>query len=206
MARFIAGKTIGMDGMVRNHDRGQTSMRFIRGKLSPLAGLVVDLTEGKDFLGNKFVWDRAAGNKEKSGWMHVVESLGIPLSAGDVYDAFKYNTLSDALILTPFVIAGAAKSTYELDEYSRSVSPYKKLVSDFKDAQKNGRWSEVKQMRTDNPILMHSSRIDNALKRVSLTKKQIGEIEKRGEKPSESLQKRYDLEQQQVLELIKKFK
>ena len=206
MARFITGKTIGMDGMVRNRDRGQTSMRFIRGKLSPLAGLVVDLTEGKDFLGDKFVWDRAAGNKEKSGWLHVGESLGIPLSAGDVYEAFKYNTLSDALILTPFVIAGAGKSTYELDEYSRSVSPYKKLASDFKDAQKNGRWSEVKQMRADNPILMHSSQIDNALKRVSLTKKQIGEIEKRGEKPSESLQKRYDLEQQQVVELIKKFK
>ena len=206
LARFLTGKTVGMDGVTRNRDRGQTATRFIRGKLSPLAGLVVDLTEGKDFLGDKLVWDRAAQGREKSGWKHVGESLGVPLSAGDVVEAFKENSLANALLLTPFIVAGAAKSTYQLDEYARAVNPYKNLVKEYKAAQKEGNWTLIKQMRAENPILAHSSQIDNYLKRVALTKKQIQQIEKRGEKISDTLQKRYELEQQQAAELIRKFK
>ena len=205
MARFITGKTVGMDGMTRNRDRGQTATRFVRGKLSPLAGLVVDLTDGKDFLGNEIVWG-TANSKEVNAWKHIGESLAVPLSATDVYEAFKENSLANALMLTPFIVAGAGKNTYQLDEYARTVNPYKALVKDYKAAQKEGRWADIKKMRTANPVLGHVSQIDNWLKHVALTKKQIAEIERQGKKPSESLLKRYDLEQQQAVEFIKKFK
>ena len=67
-------------------------------------------------------------------------------------------------------------------------------------------WDDIKALRADNPVLGYVSVIDERLKRVALTKKEIGQIEKRGEKPSDSLLKRYELEQNQVAELIKKYK
>lgn len=206
MARFITGRSVGRDGVTRNMDRGQAAMRFIRGKLSPLAGLVVDLTDGKTFIGEKLVFDRSASGNEKNGWWHIAQSLGVPLSSNDIYEAFKENSLANALMLTPFIVAGAGKSTYQLDEYARTVNPYKALAKEYKAAQKEGRWSDIKQMRAEHPVLAHAAQIDDRLKRVALTKKQIAALEKVGEKPSDTLLKRYDLEQQQVAELIKKFK
>ena len=206
MSRFITGKTVGMDGMTRNRGRDQLAGRFVRSKLSPLAGLVTDLIEGKDYLGNKLVWDRSAEAREKNAWKHIVSSVGLPLSVSGVIEAFENDSLANALLLTPFIIAGVAKNTYQLDEYARVVSPYKHLVKEYKAAQKEGRWDDIKALRADNPVLGYVSVIDERLKRVALTKKEIGQIEKRGEKPSDSLLKRYELEQNQVAELIKKYK
>ena len=113
MARLLTGQTRGADGMVRKRDRMQTAGTFVRGKLSPLAGLGMDLLNQKDFLGNKIVWDKEAGKKEVNGWKHVGESLGVPLSTSDLVAAFKENSLANALMLTPFIVAGAGKSTFK---------------------------------------------------------------------------------------------
>lgn len=204
MARVLTGQTRGADGMVRKRDRMQTASTFVRGKLSPLAGLGVDLLNQKDFLGNKIVWDKEAGHKEISGWKHVAESLVMPLSSSDLVDAFKENSLANALMLTPFIVAGAGKSTYALDEYARVVSPYKAALKEYKAAMKEGRWADSKQILADNPALKRSASIDNLLKNVAMTKKYIENLEKAGKKPSEDLLSRYERQQQAVMEAIRK--
>lgn len=209
MARLLTGQTRGADGMVRKRDRMQTAGTFVRGKLSPLAGLSVDLLNQKDFLGNKIVWDKEAGNKEVSGWKHVGESLGVPLSMSDLVTAFKENSLANALMLTPFIVAGAGKSTIKADdmydiEYARVVSPYKAALKEYKAAMKEGRWADSKQILADNPALKRSASVDNLLKNVAMTKKYIENLEKAGKKPSEDLLSRYERQQQAVMEAIRK--
>jgi hypothetical protein len=205
MARMLTGKAVGRDGMVRARNQGQTLGRFIRGKLSPLAGAITDAFMGKDFLGTKLTWGEPKDG-EKSMYSHLTESLVIPLSATDVYDAFKENTLANALFLTPFIIAGAGKSTYELDEYSRLVNPYKAAKSEYDKLVKNHQYTEASELKKDNPILSNAWQIDNALKRVASTKKQIRDLEKKGQKPSENILKRFEAEQTQVATLIRKYK
>lgn len=204
MARILTRQTRGADGMVRNRSQMQTATTFVRGKLSPLAGLGVDLLNQKDFLGNKIVWGKEAGRKEVSGWKHVAESLALPLSSSDLIDAFKENSLANALMLTPFIVAGAGKSTYALDEYARVVSPYKAALKEYKAAMKEGRWADSKQILADNPALKRSASIDNLLKNVAMTKKYIENLEKAGKKPSEDILSRYERQQQAVMEAIRK--
>ena len=206
MARMLTGKTMGRDGVVKNADQLQVAGRFARGKLSPLAGVAMDILDGKTFIGEKLVWDRSAeGAKEKNGWKHLAASVGIPLSAGDLAEAFKENTLANALLLTPFIVAGAGKSTIAPegeDAYNRKVNPYKALAKDYKAAMKEGRWDDVKRLRTENPVLLRYSLIESRLKSVQDAKKQIRYMEKAGRTPSESLLKRYDLSQQAVIDAI----
>lgn len=204
MARLLTGQTRGADGMVRNRSQMQTATTFVRGKLSPLAGLGVDLLNQKNFLGNKIVWGKEAGRKEVSGLKHIAESLALPLSSSDLIDAFKENSLANALMLTPFIVAGAGKSTYALDEYARVVSPYKAALKEYKAAMKEGRWADSKQILADNPALKRSASIDNLLKNVAMTKKYIENLEKAGKKPSEDLLSRYERQHQAVMEAIRK--
>lgn len=210
MARMLTGKTMGRDGVVKNADQLQVAGRFARGKLSPLAGVAMDILDGKTFIGEKLVWDRSAeGAREKNGWKHVAASVGVPLSAGDLADAFKENTLANALMLTPFVVAGAGKSTIAPegdDAYNRKVNPYKALAKEYKAAMKSGDRGAVTQLRVDNPILNSYPIIESRLKAVQLTKKQLRDLEKAGRTPSESLLKRYDLEQKAVLDAIERAK
>ena len=112
-------------------------------------------------------------------------------------------------MLTPFVLGGAAKSTIEDDAdsvYSRSVNPYKALAKEYKAAMKAGDRGAVTQLRVDNPILNSYPIIESRLKAVQLTKKQLRDLEKSGRTPSESLLKRYDLEQKAVLDAIERAK
>ena len=205
MARMLTGKTMGRDGVVKNADQLQVAGRFARGKLSPLAGVAMDILDGKTFIGEKLVWGRTAEGKEKNGWKHVAESVGVPLSAGDLAEAFRHNSLANALMLTPFVVAGAGKSTIEPkdeDAYNRKVNPYKAIAKEYKAAQKEGRWADLKQLRIDNPVLSRYALIEQRMKQVAATKKQIRALEKEGKHPSDSLMKRYDLEQNAVIKAI----
>ena len=205
MARFITGKTVGVDGVERERDRAYTAGRFVRGKLSPLASLAVDLVGGEDFLGDKLVWNRSAEEGEKNAWKHIGESVGLPLSISDLYEVFKENSLANALMLTPFMLAGAGKSTYQLDEYSRKAAPFKSLLKQYRQAQKEGRFEDAKVLRAENPILGYAGAVNNYIKRVESTKKQIRDMEKRGVKPSENIMKRFDIERQQAIEVIEKY-
>lgn len=166
----------------------------------------MDILDGKTFIGEKLVWDRAAeGKKEKNAWAHIGASVGIPLSAGDIVEAFKDNTLANALMLTPFMVAGAGKSTIapdREDDYNRVVNPYKVVAKEYKAAMKENRWEDVKRMRVDHPVLSRYAYIESRLKAVRATDKQIRALEKEGKHPSDSLMKRYDLEQNAVIKAI----
>ena len=207
MARLLSGQTRGADGMVRKRDQMQTVGTFVRGKLSPLAGLGVDLLKGKDFLGNKIVWDGETGNKEVSGWKHVGESVGVPLSTSDLVAAFKENSLANALMLTPFIVAGAGKSTIKADdmydiEYARVVNPYKAALKEYKTAMKEGRWADMKQIAADNPAVKRSAAIDQLMKNAAMTRKYIDNLEQSGKKPGSDVLERYERQQQAVMNAI----
>ena len=204
MARILTGKTRGADGVVRRRDQGQTAARFARGKLSPLFGLGVDLVKQKDFLGNKLVWEGEPDekNREKGGYSHVAVSLGVPLSAGDVFEAFRENSLANALMLTPFIVAGAAKSTYALDERGRAVAPYNAAAKEYAAALKEGRHEDARRLREENPALRDYARIE-ALKRAAAnTKRYIGAMEKEGKRPSKDTLALYERQQQAVFDAI----
>ena len=204
MARILTGKTRGADGVVRRRDQGQTAARFARGKLSPLFGLGVDLVKQKDFLGNKLVWEGEPDkkNREKGGYSHVAVSLGVPLSAGDVFEAFRENSLANALMLTPFIVAGAAKSTYELDEYARTVAPYNAAAKEYAAALKEGRREDARRLREENPALRDYARIEALKKAAANTKRYIGAMEKEGKRPSKDTLALYERQQQAVFDAI----
>lgn len=75
--RFISQAIEGL----ATEEKGPDPLRFIRSKLSPTAGLIVDLTQGKDYLGKNI-----EGSKE------VGERIGktfIPMVAQDIYEIYQ---------------------------------------------------------------------------------------------------------------------
>jgi len=205
MARLAFGETRGIDGTVKKADRGRVAWNFLRSKSSPLFGLGWDLLSQKTFIGENLKWDGTAkGDKEKSGWWHVAESLGVPLSINDTIDVWKKNSMANALMITPFAVTGALKNTYELNEYDRAVNPYKAIVRDYDQAVKEGRWDDAKRMKAENPVLGQKKRIDQLMKTVGFTKKWIDGIEKSGKTPNDDLLRKFQLQQQAVVDAIRK--
>lgn len=203
MARFITGKTVGMDGGARNRDRGQTAMRFVRGKLSPLAGLIVDLADGKDFLGNRLVWGRSAQGREVNAWKHIGESIAVPLSASDIYEAFKENSLANALMLTPFIVAGAGKNTFALDEYARVVSPYKSVSGEYEQLRKGNDPVAAQRFYKEHPILRRKANIDYLIKDAKARGRAIEDRQKRGLEVPEAMQTAFENARRRVVEAIR---
>ena len=190
---------------MKKADRGRVAWNFLRSKSSPLFGLGWDLLSQKTFIGEKLKWDGTAkGDKEKGGWWHVAESLGVPLSVNDTIDVWKNNSMANALMITPFAVTGALKNTYELNEYDRAVNPYKSIVRDYDQAVKEGRWDDVRRMKAENPVLGQKKRIEQLMKTVGFTKKWIDGIEKSGKTPNDDLLRKFQLQQQAVVDAIRK--
>lgn len=204
MARLAFGEKRGIDGTVKKVDRGSVTWNFLRSKSSPLFGLGWDLLSQKTFIGEKLKWDGSAkGDKEKGGWWHVAESLGVPLSVNDTIDVWKKNSMANALMITPFAVTGALKNTYELNEYDRAVNPYKIAVREIKNAWKEKRSEDAKRIMAENPELGQMARIDSLIKTVDFTRKWISDIEKAGKTPSDDLMRKFRFQQQAVVDAIR---
>ena len=133
----------------------------------------------------------------------IDSSLGVPLSINDTIDVWKKNSMANALMITPFAVTGALKNTYELNEYDRAVNPYKAVVRDYDQAVKEGRWDDARRMKAENPELGQKKRIEQLMKTVGFTKKWIDKVEKSGKTPDDDLLRKFQLQQQAVVDAIR---
>ena len=69
--------------------------------------------------------------------------------------------------------------------------------------QVKSRWDDAKRIKAENPVLSRSGQIDNLLKTVDYTRKWIENIEKSGKKPSDDLLRKFQLQQQAVVDAIR---
>ncbi|HXG83953.1 MAG TPA: hypothetical protein VNI84_07990, partial [Pyrinomonadaceae bacterium] len=82
-----------------NNESELFSLRYLRGKLSPMASLAVDAVTGSDFIGNPINW------KEGGYWGAVTSRLA-PISWQQIYEALLYNP-ADSQLREPKTAAAA---------------------------------------------------------------------------------------------------
>lgn len=193
MARILTQKTR-KDGKISKTTVGSTLMRFGRSKASPIVGTIWNVLDGKDFQGEEYTAGKFIGD------------LTFPLSAADLIEAFKENDVANALFLTPFIIAGAAKSTYQLNDYDMQVNPYRYLVRQINDLRKQKDFEGIKTLKKENPILMYTAGVDAKINRAHALDKQIKALEKDEKPVPDALQERFKAAQQEVIDFIKKHK
>ena len=191
MARLLTGETVN-GGKVRKTTAANTIIRMARSKASPIAGTIWNVIEGKDFTGEEY-----------NGWK-AVRDLTVPLSGNDLIEAWKENSVANALMLTPFIIAGAGKSTYHPDEYGMAVNPYLYDMSRYNDLRKQGDWKAANSLREENPLLKHSATMEMLIKRVKDAEKLRRSYEKDGREVPESVAKRETEAKMKVIEYIKR--
>ena len=191
MARLLTGETVN-GGKVRKTTAANTIIRMARSKASPIAGTIWNVIEGKNFTGEEY-----------NGWK-AVRDLTVPLSGNDLIEAWKENSIANALMLTPFIIAGAGKSTYQPDEYGMAVNPYLYDMSRYNDLCKQGDWKAANSLREENPLLKHSATMEMLIKRVKDAEKLRRCYEKDGREVPESVAKLETEAKKKVIEYIKR--
>jgi hypothetical protein len=111
MSRLISGSTKSLDGEVkpiRGEDKGFSDAgagdiiwRFIRSKLSPAIGSMVNLVEGEDFAG------------QPTDLKNEAKKMVIPMSFGSIADAMEEQGIPRGTVLSILSIFGAGLQTYE---------------------------------------------------------------------------------------------
>ncbi len=86
-------------GEIRDISRKAVTMRYLRSKASPAAGLIVDLIEGETFIGNDIDLTTAAGITD------VAQQRLVPLVVQDLVDAFRFGD-------TGFMASAATSSAF----------------------------------------------------------------------------------------------
>lgn len=109
IGRLVSGQTK-VNGVVKEKDRSELVVQYLRGKANPLLGVAWDLATGKDFTGAK-VEDKSAGK--------LVRDYMMPLTWAAEYDNLTVNDPLTAIVNALPVFYGGAKSTYERDPLDR---------------------------------------------------------------------------------------
>lgn len=115
VAQLWAAESKGADtGRIMPVERGQVVWRFIQSKLSPAAGLSVDLLRGETFLGKQLEMepDVIAGQ--------FYERF-TPLFIQDVVDTLRFQGLTGAGIVTPLAFHGIGAMTYPVRASSEAA-------------------------------------------------------------------------------------
>jgi len=86
--------------------RGESIVRFLRGRLSPEGSLIADIAAGKNYLGEEMKWD------PKTFWREAPQRL-IPLAAQDIYDTWNRQGPLAAIATAPLTALGLPTSAYE---------------------------------------------------------------------------------------------
>lgn len=106
LAQFLSGQTKSAETKrLFKTKRGEVIWRFIQSKLSPPAGLSVDLIRGETFLGKQL-------KPEKEVIAREVFERFVPLFIQDVVDAARYEGLTSMSIITPLALHGIGAMTY----------------------------------------------------------------------------------------------
>ena len=103
-----------VSGDISDTQRGKVLWRFLQSKLSPAAGLAVDLARGETFLGEPL--DMSGDVLATQAWQRFV-----PLFFQDVTDAFHYQGLKSAAIVAPLALHGIGAMTYTPSPSSESA-------------------------------------------------------------------------------------
>ena len=117
--RFVARMATGelkstVSGDISETQRGQVLWRFLQSKMSPAAGLAVDLARGETFLGEPL--DMSGDVLATQAWQRFV-----PLFFQDVTDALHYQGLKSAAVVTPLALHGIGAMTYTPSPSSESA-------------------------------------------------------------------------------------
>lgn len=126
-------------------DRGNIIWRFIQTKLSPAAGLSVDLVRGETFLGKQLEATPEIVSEQ------VYERF-TPLFVQDVVDALRYQGFTSAAIVSPLAVHGIGAMTYPVRPSSEAAK-----MKDSLSREKFGKsWDEISNIgqqyiRESNP-------------------------------------------------------
>ncbi len=122
VVQLAAGKRKSTEsGRVYNAERTEIISRFLQSKLSPHAGLAVDLWRGETFLGKKLKLSPAGVSEQ------VYERLA-PLFIQDVTDAIRLQGLGTAGVIAPLAWTGLGVQTYS-PTLTQEVRTYKDRLS-----------------------------------------------------------------------------
>lgn len=110
MARLLAqvavAETKGTDSKrIMSTERGDIVWRYIQTKLSPAAGMAVDVARGETFLGEKLEVSPEKVTEQ------IYERF-TPLFMQDVLDTMRYQGMTSAAIVTPLAFHGIGAMTY----------------------------------------------------------------------------------------------
>jgi len=106
VGQIITAEAKGTDTKrIRKIDRSNIVKRFIQSKLSPAAGLTVDILSGETFLGKQLELDVETITEQ-------TYQRFTPLFIQDVIDAAHYQGLTSAAIVAPLAIHGIGAMTY----------------------------------------------------------------------------------------------
>jgi len=158
VSQLATAETKGTDtGRVMKADRSNIIWRFIQTKLSPAAGLSVDLVRGETFLG-----------KQLEATPEVISEQAYerftPLFIQDVLDALRYQGLTSAAIVSPLAVHGIGAMTYPIRPSSEAAR-----IKDSLSREVFGKsWDEIsdigqKYLRESNPeieLVERKSRIE----------------------------------------------
>lgn len=118
IVQLAAGKRKSAEsGRVYNVERTEIISRFLQSKLSPHAGLAVDLWRGETFLGKKLKLSPTGVSEQ------VYERLA-PLFIQDVVDAIRFQGLGTAGVIAPLAWHGLGVQTYN-PTLTQEVQSYK---------------------------------------------------------------------------------
>ncbi len=119
-ARFIANMVTGEQittgtGRLYQIDQLTTFGRFMRSKLAPVPGLVLDLLQGETYLGEEF-----EGMPSNEAWLQVKNRI-VPMFIQDLIDAMVEQGLTGAIIAFPAFL-GASAQTYNSADWNELSS------------------------------------------------------------------------------------
>jgi hypothetical protein len=122
IVQLAAGKRKATEsGRIYDAERTEIISRFLQSKLSPHAGLAVDLWRGETFLGKKLKLSPAGVSEQ------VYERLA-PLFIQDVIDAMRLQGLGTAGVIAPLAWTGLGVQTYS-PTLTQEVRTYKDRLS-----------------------------------------------------------------------------
>ena len=143
------GKTTA--GRLSPKDRGEVIARFAQSKLSPAAGLFMDILKGQTFLGEEFTIETAKNPKSLLGQVY---QRTFPLAIQDIVDGFFADGLHGAMINVAGVYGVGIATYYDTVAKAKDQAAKEKYGMNWEDVGKNvGRATQLELQQTSPKIL-----------------------------------------------------
>lgn len=180
--------------VTRGKGFGDSLQREIRKILSPVASLMWDAYDGKDFLGRRIDWGKLSladvheDRPDISGVFHVIENLGVPLYVADLASAYRHGGAKGAAAEAVPLMLGASIQHYRpKDAFDKAVAQGKDANSIIKDASDVGDRETVEEMKrklsakdsdtgiTRGRVVNEASEVQKSMNKIDREKKKLEE-------------------------------